>query len=102
LTSLAAVILDFPVATACRKVRKYSARSTSIFLILPERDNSAMHNDYVFNHIFGERSQTQCCGIARLDSDAAMGRKLTVSIDHNIANLVNPLQVYALIISHFL
>ena len=63
-----------PVVTASGKTRKYWARSTSIFLILPGGDNRAMHNDYVLNHIFGERSQTPYRGTAGFDSDAALGR----------------------------
>jgi hypothetical protein len=54
-------------------VRKDGALSTSIFSILPERDNHAMHNDYVLNHIVGGRSQTLYRGNAGFDSDAAVG-----------------------------
>jgi hypothetical protein len=40
--------------TGCLKASKSGALSMSIFSILPGSDNSAMHNDYVLNHIFGE------------------------------------------------
>ena len=33
-----------------------------------------MRNDYVTNHIFGERSQTKYRGIIGFDSDATLGR----------------------------
>jgi hypothetical protein len=36
------------------KARKSGELVTSIFSILLQRDNRAMHNDYVLNHIFGE------------------------------------------------
>ena len=71
---MAAVSLDFPVVNGCEKTRKDGALSTSIFSILPGRDNRAMHNDYVPNHILVEGSQKPHRRIAGFDSDAALGR----------------------------
>jgi hypothetical protein len=61
------------VVSGCVKTSKYGALSTSIFSILPGRDNRAMHNDCAAIHIFDERSQTPHHGIAGFDSDAAVG-----------------------------
>jgi hypothetical protein len=55
---------------------------------LPERDNHAMHNDYVLNHIVGGRSQTLYRGNAGFDSDAALGRFLPVEIFFHIVNII--------------
>ncbi len=74
---------DVPVVTANEKVRKYYACSTSKFLILPGRDNRAMHNDYVLSHIFGSWSQTPYRVIAGFDSNATKGRKPPVAMPHS-------------------
>jgi hypothetical protein len=42
------------VVTGFVKARKSGALVTAIFFILLQRDNNAMHNDYVTNHIVFE------------------------------------------------
>jgi hypothetical protein len=42
------------IVTGCVKTRKYGALPTSIFSVLPKRNNIAMHKDYVTKHIVCE------------------------------------------------
>jgi hypothetical protein len=80
--------VSFLYVTGFVKAHKCGSVETLIFSILLGRDNRAMHNDYVLKHIFDERSQTQCCGIPRFDSDAAVGRFLPVEIFFHIVNII--------------
>ncbi|MFZ6749610.1 diguanylate cyclase domain-containing protein [Undibacterium sp. Ren11W] len=74
--------LDLPDVSGCAKTRKDGALSTSIFSILPERENRAMHNDYVLNHnrrLFLDRLEQEVMHARRIGACTAL---LFIDLDH--------------------